>query len=1130
MNRSLPVDADARQRIAGVLDDTLFVEAGAGTGKTACFVERVVALVTEGGIDLANIAAITFTEAAAAELRDRIHEALERRQAETVASGDDHGAARCAAAIDDIDVAAISTLHSFAHRILTEHPVEIGIPPRVEVLDEVQSQLEFERRWHEFVDEIFEDPELEPLLVRALLLGVRIDAADKLPSLRQLARVFNDNWDRLEAAARLPITVARLDRSLLYEPLAAVDRLAGACTDPEDLLATHIDAIGPEIEEILAADDDLVALRLLATKSKWRTRVGRKENWGGDAGPARDILAAADTACVAVVGAATDAVLSGLVGRVARFTLGAARARRAEGRLEFHDLLVLARSLLRSSDEARRALHGRYQRLLFDEFQDTDPIQIELAVLIAAASELGRGQITRPWAEVAADAKHLFFVGDPKQSIYRFRRADIGLFLAARDRFGGREPVRLSQNYRTVPTVVNWINHLFGELMEEEVEGRQPAYEPLEADRAEGDADHRVVLLGGPHDRNEDLRAGPLREMEAAEVATAIGEIRRRPEDWPVFDRSTGRWRAPRLDEITILLPTRTSLPLLESALAARDIPYRADTGTLVYNTQEIRDLLATLRAISDSGDVISLVAALRSPIFACGDDDLAAWHAAGGNWSYLAPRRDLDDHHPVARALAFLAARHAERHWTDPSRLIERIIADQRLFESAFAHRRPRDVWRRLRFFVDQARLYTESNGSSLVGFIDWTDLQRADGARVHEPLLDESDDESVRIMTVHGAKGLEFPITILSGLTTERAARRTGVRVHWGADGLPQVALRRDVATEAFERTADLEIEMDAHEKLRLLYVGLTRARDHLLVATHHNQGRGSFAEQIWTHSEAVADRLCRMVDRVGTTSPSPSELDLDLDLEMTAAESFAGSTAQARAMWISERAALLDSQGGSRSISATAIARAAWSPELVDPAFAVEADDIWHGELEGGDGWRQGRAGTAIGRAVHAVLQSVDLATGTGNDALATVHAELEAVPDAVAEIASRAATARTSSLVQRAVSTGRYWRETYVAAPLGARLVEGYVDLLFETDEGLVVVDYKTDVVTPTEIDAKVDRYRLQGAAYALAVAVTTGRPVAECWFVFAGIDGAVERRVEDLAAAVDEVKRIVEVSV
>lgn len=1125
----LPVDQPARDLISScALDQTLFVEAGAGTGKTRHLVERVVSLVSRAdpAVALREIAAITFTEAAAAELRDRTRESLER----LADRSDDIGVRqRCRAALADTDAAAISTLHSFAQRILSEHPVEAGLPPHVEVLDEVSSQIDFEQRWIELGDQLLSDPVLEETLVRAVLLGIPLDPTHpRGASLKDVAAVFNQNWDRLDCFGPNPPDLPPLARQPLRAAIQAVLEASGACGSDDDLLAGHIEQCRDEMQQALGAGSDGELLAVLTGRQRWSCARGRQENWP-DVGAVRAATEAAEQAAEEVLRGAVHGVLARLAWELARHVRVRADERAASGRLEFHDLLVLARRLLRTSPEARDSLKARYRRIMIDEFQDTDPIQIDLAVLIAASVE---GVSDSSWNELTDrldDDGRLFFVGDPKQSIYRFRRADLGLFLEARDAIGGDQTVCLVQNFRTVPTILDWINHMFGELMGgAELEDRriQPRYTPLEAFRSEAGADHRVNLLGQPH---EDASAADLREAEAADVALAVKAIRDEPERWPVFDDKTGEWRGARLSDVAILLPTRLSLPYLVDALDQHHLPYRADTGSLVYDTQEVRDLLAALRAIDDPTDEIALVATLRSPLFGCSDVELFEFVDAGGTWDFTrwqtrAPG-SLGISHAVVRAMGYLAGLHGRRMWDEPSALLQRLMTDRCVFESAFAGGRPREVWRRLRLLTDQARRFTEAEGGGLRRYLAWAELQRAEGARVQEPLLAEPDDEAVRIMTIHGAKGLEFAITVLSGLTTEARGPRRGVKVHW-EDGGPQIRLGQKLETENFDRLAGIEDEMDEHEKLRLLYVGLTRVRDHLFVAVHHKQGRSCFAEQVWRTAQDEMGKSCRLLD----LGPPPATLVEPAAPLSESAIAHLTDAGPERESFCKARRALLDSQRGTGTVSATAIAAAISGECIEEGEESTEATDPVASEGVAQPAptrpWRSGRSGTAVGRAVHGVLQSVDLAGSEGIDELAAVQAEAEGLAGGAAEVAALARSALAAAAVRSAVRSPRRWRELYVAAPIEGVLIEGYVDLVYERDDGaLVIVDYKTDSVgKPQRYDDKMAVYQYQGAAYALALEQSTGREVAECVFVFCGASGATEMAVTDLREACQTVRR------
>jgi ATP-dependent exoDNAse (exonuclease V) beta subunit len=551
-------------------------------------------------------------------------------------------------------------------------------------------------------------------------------------------------------------------------------------------------------------------------------------------------------------------------------------------------------------------------------------------------------------------------------------------------------------------------------------------------------------------------------------------------------------------------------------------VEFRAETGTLVYETQEIRDLIAILRTVAHGADAVALVAALRSPILGCGDDDLVTYAHAGGRWDLGAARPELDPAQPVMVALEYLDELRAARWWTGPSALIERIVRDRRVMTLAFAAPRARDVWRRVRFLVDQARLFEASQSADLVEFVAWSDLQRSDMARVHEPLLPESDDHAVRIMTMHGAKGLEFPITVLSGLTTMIGSRRAGVRALWDGDDV-RVSMRKNVASEGFDRRADLEEEMDRDEKLRLLYVACTRARDHLLVAVHHNAETKAetFARMLWNASADVDPTLWEQVEE-----PEDHSLPVTSASPPTASDD-AAATLAAEEAWRSERAGVLARAARVHTVSATAVKRAAAvGAEVVgdedraeDPVVVDEPDVSPVPE------WRRGKGATAFGRAVHAVLQDVDLASGVDVDALARSAAASEGLAGRDQEVAAAVRAMLATPILRLAARVSSY-REMYVAAPIGDRVVEGYVDLLVRAPDGLVIVDYKTDRLdTVGAVDERAAGYRIQLAAYAAAVEAATGEPVVRGVLVFARESGAVERAFEHSELGVEDVSAL-----
>ncbi|MDZ7673715.1 MAG: UvrD-helicase domain-containing protein [Acidimicrobiales bacterium] len=1141
-------DQEARDRIAQVHDRTLFVEAGAGSGKTSSLVSRLVTLVVEGA-DVTSIAAITFTEAAAAELRARVRQALEQVElGQPVPHVDDTetGRSRARIALERLDRATICTLHAFAQRLLLGTPVEAGLPPRIDVHDDISSALRFEERWARFERSLLDDESLEELLRTALALGVNSR------HLQTVAAMLAQNWDLVEEAQH---------SGLLAHDLAVDVDLSAI---PVDDWIAEWTALVDEGARCLAGDDKLlrwiedVAGGVLAWLRRNRTEPyvligvadmkipspggkGSRDNW--PAGFKDEFVPrarAAIDAFVADVGGITDAVLTRLGAEIARYTLDDAEARRREGRLEFHDLLVLARQVLRSQPEVRRRYHRRYAHLLIDEFQDTDPLQIELAVRIAADPE---HDTSVPWHEVEVEEGRLFFVGDPKQSIYRFRRADIDLFTRTAERYAGGY-TSLNVNFRTTEPVLAFCNAVFERMISrvEEPVGAgmtriaQPDYVPLATSRTalDGDPGPPVVVLGdgAPHANAEAARLA-----EAADVAAVLQ--RAREEQWSVAPG--GEPRPCRWSDMAVLLPSRSTLSHLRTALDEAEIPYRLESGTLVYGTTEITDLTSILRAIDDPGDSIAIVGALRSPAYGCGDDDLHRWVRVHGRCTYLgATVRDEGDvaagesRDVVEAALADLRARHRTAPFRSVPEIVESVTRDRRLMESSLAGGRHRDVWRLYRVVLEHARQFADTEPGGLRAFLHWVGLQRDDKVRATSPVIPEADVDAVRILTIHGSKGLEFGITTVSGLSARDPTGLRGATVQFRPGGGFDVRMKSGMETTRFEVVRSVEETMDLHERTRLLYVALTRARDHLVVSSHHTERarEKSHGGRLTEHLDDLGDDLEELVERwtnvtdescdgSGVADESSRPVGDGEAVVDDAPPDEIAAWEERIAGWAAGRRTLRDVSGTGGVVSATAVARHLTTLDEAEQDHAVPEREPW----------RRGRAGTAVGSAVHAVLQHTDLTDQTGSDlsGLAAWQAGVEGIADRAALIEQKARAASSSPVVRRAVASGRWRREVHVAVPLvevidsnGAGpvdLFEGFVDLLFDEDDGTVVVDYKTDEVpSDVAVAAALERYTPQGAAYALAVEAATRRPVTEVHFLFLRGGDAVDVEVPDLGAA------------
>ncbi len=1139
------VDHDDRRIITRGLDRSLFVEAGAGSGKTSSLVERIVNLVDVDGVPITRIAAITFTEAAASELRTRVRDALEQR------SVDARNVALEVAA-GQVESAAFSTLHSFALRILSDHPIEAGLPPGFGVVDEITSTLEFDESWRVFLGQVGDDMTLLDLQERAAAMAI------ELRHFAGVARRFDDNWDLLDRVGPDPTPLSDIVFDDLLAGLDELKGLAGLCAVGEDRYLERLDGYIDQVEAMIDAEpiDQVQTFRQLRPPPK---------NWGKAASWRTPGLEHVRTGVQAFNGRLLERVdlyrrevMEYFITLVAEFVAGRVEQRQAKGELAFHDLLVLARRLLRTDEVVRRTLHQRYTRILLDEFQDTDPIQIELAVLLASSEPVG----STPWRELAADlpSGRLVVVGDPKQSIYRFRRADIGVY-SETEQVLVDESCRLTTNFRSVPGVLAWVNQVFEQTMGEGEPGKQPPYVALTPARAPApDGAVPVTVLGGPHDRSTKIHR--IRELEGLDVAAITCRIME--EQWPVF--RDGQWLPARLKDIAVLIPSRLSLPSLEAAFAATNVPYRPETNSLVYATQEVRDVLAGVRAVVNPTNSVDVVATLRSALFAVGDDELLEWKLAGGSWDYRHPTpadepassgpgdqdpdpiadrpealHDLVDStlggldNAVGEAFAVLRRWHDDRWWYDPATLIDRIVRERRLRESALAEPRPRDRWRRYRFLAEQAREFAETQGGDLHDFVDWVEIQSSDMARVTEPIPAEPDDDAVRVLTIHGAKGLEFPVVILAGAPTEESRGRAGPQVIFPPGDRPQVKLGADRRTADFDVHASMEEILDSYERIRLHYVAATRARDHLIVSAHHKAGgRQSIGGRTWEAAAGCQD-LWRGFERRGDehyAAQPPTQLRLA-----------DGGFVDGLARWSGIQNRLLTTSAAARHRSATGLARSVAAPTggndtmtggLAGQPLPPDADGRPSHEQptaapgHAQDRWRAEGLGAAVGSAVHAALELVDFGYPRDLTALAETSAAVEGVADLAPEVEARLRSALEAPTVQLA-GTSAHWRELYVAIPAGQGTVEGFVDLCVDTEDGLIVVDYKTDELTgPDAVAVKVADYRIQGATYAVALEHLTKRKVAACRFLFLGVDGVIEADIDDLAEAMAEVRQLLSI--
>jgi ATP-dependent helicase/nuclease subunit A len=833
-------DGREREEAARTLDLSLVVTAGAGTGKTSLLIERILHHVLERGTALDRIAAITFTKKAAAELRERLEAALEQalepreggsREADRVLErlgGLPRGEieARCRAALGALDGASVSTLHSFAGDLLRRWHREAGVDVGFEVDEGEASARLFDELWPAYIEETL-GPGGDPGRWQGILAKLRLatveDVAWALAGFRLPLELLADGAAEVQAAhAR---AVAREMLECVEEARHAIAGKGGVNRN----LPGQIDIIERACSKVLASGrppsrHDLDGLQKSVTLGSQLVLDGKEELEKKLEG----VLAAAHAF------AECDPDLLPDFARALRPFVDRFREEHTRrGLVSYDGLLALARDLLRNHIGVRREEGRRFDHLLVDEFQDTDPLQYEIVFFLAED----------PAVPPAGDAFRarllpgkLFIVGDAKQSIYRFRGADIAAYERASEailRERGR-PLSLSVNFRSVPGLVEPLNDLFRGLFVPRAESPlslDPEFAPLAAHRGPGPEESpaiRILTVG-----KEGLSAAQRRAVEARAVAAWVrGHL----------DRGHEARR------VAILLRQRTGLDAYLRALRDREVPFVTEGGKGFYSRLEVEILAAFLRVLTNPADSVALVSVLRSPALAVPDLELQLHAAAEAEpgarrrppWS-LDAEPDGDSLPELARALELLRAIR-RRHSGEPLDRLARAVLEETPLRLAMAAsyegaQRVANLEKAARRIAALSR-DGESNAGEILERIE--EEEAADVDRGDSPLADEAID-AVRVLTVHAAKGLEWDTVVVPDLAAETGSTRSGAldiactAAETGPGGPLPAALALRVGglrTPSHVRHERLENRHRAAEAKRLLYVALTRAKDRLVL----------------------------------------------------------------------------------------------------------------------------------------------------------------------------------------------------------------------------------------------------------------------------------------------------------
>jgi ATP-dependent helicase/nuclease subunit A len=1016
----------------------VFVSAGAGTGKTKVLVERFARAVCDEGIDVESTLVITYTEKAAGELRSRIRARLVERERPDLARA--------------LDGAWISTIHGFCHRLLRSHPFAAGVDPRFRVLDESQGRVlrgeAFEAALTAFCSG--DDPDRLRLLAVYGAAGLRRMLTGVYETLRSAGRELVlelGEGPRLEAR----VEELRDAAQCLVDDGEASDDARE--TARQALIQLETDA---RPDRLFDLGDLRVRGERAATYEEARRSVEQA---------ALDELAAADR----------DLLQELLTGFAVAYQDGKDR----ESALDFEDLQLRARDLLRDDDAIREREQLRFRSIMVDEFQDTNRLQCELIDL------LSRSDV------------ELFFVGDEFQSIYGFRHADVQVFRERRAA-AGEGVLPLTMNYRSRPEVLAVVNQLFGSDFGDE-------FQPLTAS-----GDFPDPVFGPP----VELLVTDKASYSGTDVHWRRGEARaiaRRIRDLiDAGDATPG--------EIVLLFAAGTDAEWYEEELRTLGVPTYRGTGKGYFGQQQVVDLLAYLHLLRNRYDDEALVSVLASPLVGISNDALVLLRrAAPKRPLFVALERDLPEALPDRDVQLLRAFRQRYNRLTAAvarlslERLCERIVAEHDYDLAVLAQWDGRRRYANLRKLARLARSYEELRGPDVEGFVRFVRDQEAVGARELEAVAEEEGGGAVRLLTIHAAKGLEFKVVVVADAGRDKAPPASD-EILALSDGRFGFRVADPITSErkgayAYEAVKEARKAEERAERLRLYYVAMTRAIDRLVVSGSIDPTR-TVDES--TPIGWVLGRLdaCEEIERGGR---QPVELEREGARVILRVDRYA-EEAEAPVVELVAAAdgqlALFDEGGGvllpalvpplpplaevptpplhrvrRLSFSALALFERCSYRYYAERVVGMRPTDV-RAAVPG----ITGLAATEIGDAVHRLLELVNLQEPLPPDDLAAlVRGWYPRVTDEELERIGRFVRSYCESELARRVATlpGARPERPFAFEHEGV-LLRGRLDVLQLDGEHALVLDYKTNSLeegTPEEI---VDGdYSLQRLVYALA---------------------------------------------
>jgi ATP-dependent helicase/nuclease subunit A len=1087
-------------------DRNVVVIAGAGTGKTTILVNRMLNLLLREPHPLAitEIVALTFTNKAATEMKQRLRAQLLRltKQSDELIgtfmaryhlSAEQIGE-RARTALEQIEKSQIGTVHSFAAHLLRLYPLESAVDPLFQEDDGSQFMELFHSRWDIWLDDELGSTGQQHDRWRRVLVGTTLD------NLRQLTCALAGDLVDLDELERQCHSLTL--EGALRDWVADVHRRAIA------LLAAQDRPKRRKAEEMLAAAQQSLALLLekgvsgLAHLSPDERAVLDKDLGKAPAGWDE----AAFQEAISFVGLAQrllqvdQAYFQDVVTLLRPFLQQVRQGFLSSGWIAFDGLLARAKILLRDYRAVRARIKQTYQAILVDEFQDTDPVQYEIVLYLSERA--GRHQTA--WQDVELEPGKLFIVGDPKQSIYAFRRADIEAFerVVEKIRAGGGGVYSLVTNFRSNKAVLDVVNNVFDRLFQP-TEHIQAANEPL-AVRPQREPEVSVsgvqlrFVTSTEEDEDFDVQAATRAEADALarwlkeELLSGATVIDR--------DRREG---ALQPGHIALIFRTLTHAQVYLEALRRYDIAYITDGEKHFYRRQEIIDMVNLLRVIDNPHDTIALVGILRSPLGGVTDRDLLVLqHIAGLDYR---KREGLSAwNHPQAKMVKQLYECLSELHRLAPLRpvpdAIDLVFDRLPVLEFAAASLHGEQAVANLRKIKEMAEVSADRPHLTLTGFVDLMMTRLLEQPDEAESVLAEESLESIRVLTIHKAKGLEFPVVILPGLHQGAKNVRKGPFIHhdWSSRCYSlQMGSRSNLGALLVDQKMATREEA---EQRRLLYVGMTRARDLLVLSGGQTAklGRDTALSLIEEAIGGEGDRSTSGEFYIGTSR---------LTRVMTPA------TVTVRRRRQEPLSTLILQPALSPILIRRQARRMSWekrraTPRRLTPSTlvdgrkrAVSSHPVTRHDAD---------LGRLVGVCAHAVLEQWDF-TRSCTEIYTVIDQVCRLLvaqdhPQWMADVKEDLTTVFTHFIssepytrLQRATVLGR---EVPFVMPAGeGQMMEGVMDLIYRLDDRIWIADYKTDDVAAGDLQAVADRYQPQAEIYSQAVARALGFPSPSFQFIF-----------------------------